>query len=323
MSHFRFLASSPSPASAPSTDWRKSPTFLFAQPFLFGAVAGCTATCCIQPIDMVKVRLQLSGEGGTVAIKNPITMAKLIAQQEGILAFYNVLSAGLLRQVTYGMARLGIFRTVSDKLKEPGKPASFKTSIIAGLTAGGLGSMLGTPADLALIRMQADSTLPVNQRRNYKGVIDALSQIVKKEGVLNLWKGNLPTVTRAMALNVGQLSTYDQAKVYFTKQFGAGNTANISASMVAGFFASFFSLPFDFVKTRIQKQKAGPDGKLPYNGSVDCVVKVLKQEGPLAFYKGFSTFYIRIAPHAVITLLTLEFLNGKAKAWGWQDAPKK
>jgi solute carrier family 25 oxoglutarate transporter 11 len=290
---------------------------------MFGAIAGCTATCFIQPIDMVKVRLQLSGEGGTTAIKNPFSMAKLILKEEGALAFYRGLSAGLLRQVTYGMARLGIFRTVSDALKEPGKPVSFSTSIIAGLAAGGLGSMLGTPADLALIRMQADSTLPVAQRRNYKGVFDALSQIIKKEGVLNLWKGNLPTVTRAMALNVGQLSTYDQAKTYFSRQFGPGNTANISASMVAGFFASFFSLPFDFVKTRIQKQKAGADGKLPYNGSIDCVIKTVKQEGPLAFYKGFSTFYIRIAPHAVITLLTLEALNKKAKSWGWQDPLKK
>jgi len=320
MSQIRFAAAT---LPAPSTDWRKSRSFQLAQPFIFGALAGCTATCCIQPIDMVKVRLQLSGEGGTVAIKSPIAMTKLILKEEGVLAFYNGLSAGILRQVTYGMARLGIFRTVSDRLAEPGKPPSIQVSMIAGLTAGGLGSMLGTPADLALIRMQADSTLPVSQRRNYKGVIDALSQIIKKEGVRNLWKGNLPTVTRAMALNVGQLSVYDQAKGYFSKQLGAGKIANISASMVAGFFASVLSLPFDFVKTRIQKQKAGPDGKLPYNGSMDCVAKVFKQEGMMAFYKGFSTYYIRIAPHAVITLLTLEYINGTAKAWGWQDFPKK
>lgn len=44
----------------------------------------------------------------------------------------------------------------------------------AGLAAGGLGALVGTPADLALIRMQADNTLPVEQRRNYKGVGDAL-----------------------------------------------------------------------------------------------------------------------------------------------------
>ena len=44
----------------------------------------------------------------------------------------------------------------------------------AGLTAGGLGALVGSPADLTLIRMQADSTLPAASRRNYKGVVDAM-----------------------------------------------------------------------------------------------------------------------------------------------------
>ena len=44
----------------------------------------------------------------------------------------------------------------------------------AGLTAGGLGALVGSPADLTLIRMQADATLPVESRRNYKGVGDAM-----------------------------------------------------------------------------------------------------------------------------------------------------
>ena len=38
----------------------------------------------------------------------------------------------------------------------------------AGLTAGGLGALVGSPADLSLIRMQSDATLPVERRRNYK-----------------------------------------------------------------------------------------------------------------------------------------------------------
>jgi len=272
-------------------DWRKSATFKFAQPFLFGAISGSFATCCIQPIDMVKVRLQLSGEGGGAAIKSPIKMAGLLLKNEGPLAFYRGLSAGLLRQVTYGMARLGIFRTVSNALKENDKPLTASRSLIAGLAAGGLGSLFGTPADLALIRMQADSTLPIEARRNYKNVIDALRQIIKQEGVLNLWRGNAPTVVRAMALNVGMLSTYDLAKQYLEAKYGPGRTTNISASMMAGFCASFCSLPFDFVKTRIQKQKAGPDGKFPYKNSLDCARKVWKTEGPLAFYRGFTTFF--------------------------------
>ena len=80
----------------------------------------------------------------------------------------------------------------------------------AGLTAGGLGALVGSPADLSLIRMQSDSTLPAAQRRNYKGVGDALLRIVKEEGIGGLFRGAGPTVVRAMSLNMGMLASNDQ-----------------------------------------------------------------------------------------------------------------
>ena len=80
----------------------------------------------------------------------------------------------------------------------------------AGLAAGGLGALVGSPADLSLIRMQADSTLPEAQRRHYKGVGDALTRIIKDEGTMGLFRGAGPTVTRAMALNMGMLASNDQ-----------------------------------------------------------------------------------------------------------------
>ena len=53
------------------------------------------------------------------------------------------------------------------------------------------------------------------------------------------------------------------------------------------------SLPFDFVKTRIQKMEKGPDGKFPYKGSIDCAVQTFTKEGPLKFYTGFPTYCVR------------------------------
>jgi len=83
----------------------------------------------------------------------------------------------------------------------------------------------------------------------------------------------------------------------------------IGAKAVSGFFASAFSLPFDFVKTRIQKQKPLPDGTMPYRNSLHCVQRVFAEEGAMAFYRGFWTYYFRIAPHVMITLFTLDALN--------------
>ena len=65
-----------------------------------------------------------------------------------------------------------------------------------------------------------------------------------------------------------------------------GQAVVLGGATLAGFVAAAFSLPFDFVKTRIQKMEKGPDGKYPYKGPFDCAVKTFTQEGPLKFYTG-------------------------------------
>ncbi|CAI7900779.1 unnamed protein product, partial [Closterium sp. NIES-54] len=96
-----------------------------------------------------------------------------------------------------------------------GKPLPLYQKAACGLTAGAIGACFGSPADLALIRMQADSVLPVAERRGYKNAIHALTKIATDEGVTALWKGAGPTVVRAMALNMGMLASYDQSMEYF------------------------------------------------------------------------------------------------------------
>lgn len=75
--------------------------------------------------------------------------------------------------------------------------------------AGFIGSLVGNPADLALIRMQADARLPEAERRNYKNVFNAFSRITSEEGVSALWRGATPTIIRAIVLNLAMLSSYD------------------------------------------------------------------------------------------------------------------
>lgn len=53
--------------------------------------------------------------------------------------------------------------------------------------SGAVASFIATPTELSLIRMTSDGRLPVDQRRGYKHVFDALYRIGKEEGVLTLW----------------------------------------------------------------------------------------------------------------------------------------
>lgn len=119
--------------------------------------------------------------------------------------------------------------------------------------------------------------MPQDKRRNYKHVIDAFQRIAREEGITALWKGTIPTIARAMALNFGMLAFYDEAKETLIKLTGKGATdpvIKLGSSAVAGFMASFFSLPFDNAKTKMQKMSKLPDGTYPYKNFVDTILKV-------------------------------------------------
>lgn len=56
------------------------------------------------------------------------------------------------------------------------------------MTAGAVGSFVGNPTEVALIRMTSDGRLPLAERRNYRNVFNALGRIYKEEGILTLWR---------------------------------------------------------------------------------------------------------------------------------------
>jgi solute carrier family 25 oxoglutarate transporter 11 len=223
------------------------------------------------------------------------------------------LDSAIVRQSTYTTTRFGVYLNVSQymerNLPEGQKTISFAQKCGASLLAGAIGAFVGNPADLALIRLQTDSTLPEAQRRHYKHVGDAFTRIVREEGPLALWKGVGPTMVRAMALNLGMLGPYDQCKEVLTKYLGASRATNLAASAAAGFLAVVLSLPFDNMKTRLQRMRIGADGIAPYKGMIDCAMQTIKKQGPMGFYTGFATYYFRIAPHAMMTLLFSDILK--------------
>lgn len=282
----------------------QNPILKPALPFIIGGTSGIIATTCIQPIDMVKTRIQLSS--GPIK-PTPITVVKDVIARGRLLDLYTGLSAAVLRQIVYGTSRLGLFFTFEDMLKgraaTHGTTYGFRERAGAGLAAGALGSMLGNPTEVALVRMQSDGLRPTEQRANYRSVFDALARITRNEGVLALWSGAYPTVIRAMAVNMGQLAFFSESKYQISQHTSASEqTQTIAASFIAGFFASALSLPFDFTKSRLQSQRPGADGSVRYKGMLDCFVKVAREDGILKFYRGFGTYFMRIAPHTwVIT----------------------
>ena len=293
----------PAPAAAPVSALKKT-----LMNIGIGGTAGTIAISTVYPLETVKTIIQMQSEAGSKA-----TFAKVVKERagtEGLGTLYRGLPAACCRQFFFASLRIGLFYNYSDYIKSSKhRPMTLLESTIGSLATGAIGISAVMPFDVIFVRFQADTAVPVAQRRGYTSLGNAMSRIIKEEGAGTLWRGIIPAIGRAMALNLGMLVPYEKCKAFFQPTLGYTRTNYLLSSAIAGFGASFCSLPFDNAKVKMQKMKAGPDGKMPYKGLFDCMVKTAKKEGVRGLWAGFLPFYAVIAPHSMLTLIISDALR--------------
>ncbi|KAK7346051.1 hypothetical protein VNO80_20564 [Phaseolus coccineus] len=292
--------------------------------FVEGGIASVIAGYSTHPLDLIKVRMQLQGETPPSSVHapppkvGPIAIGVKLVQQEGVNALFSGVSATILRQLLYSTTRMGLYDLLKKKWSDPNStsgtmPLTYK--ITAGLIAGGIGAAVGNPADVAMVRMQADGRLPPSQRRNYNSVVDGITRMAKDEGVTSLWRGSSLTVNRAMIVTASQLASYDEFKEMILEKgvMRDGLGTHVTASFAAGCVAAVMSNPVDVIKTRMMNMKVEPGSPPSYSGAVDCALKTMRAEGPLALYKGFVPTISRQGPFTIVLFVTLEQVRNLLK----------
>ncbi|XP_070523559.1 mitochondrial 2-oxoglutarate/malate carrier protein [Cardiocondyla obscurior] len=258
------------------------------------------AQIATHPMDVIKIRMQVSHDTLRDVVLRTLNTS-------GVCGFYVGLSAALLRQMTYTTSRLGIYTTLLDIREQQFGYLNYVTMISLGMIAGAMGSFIGTPSDLILIRMVADSNLPPEKQRNYKNAVKAICSIWKTEGLSALWRGAVPTMGRAAIVNGAQLGTYTKAKILLqdTGYLQNGIPLQVVAAMTSSVITCFVSIPMDLAKTRIQnwRQPTKPPG---ITGMISSIVKT---EGILSLWRSFLPYYSRAAPNTVITMVCVDQLH--------------
>jgi len=182
-----------------------------------------------------------------------------------------------------------------------------------GAVSGGIAAYISCPAEVAVVRMSNDATLPANERRNYKGVFDTAQRIIKEEGVSAFWRGSAPFVQRAMMVGVFQVATLDQFKELYVRQFNQkpGSIPNVfCAAMTSGLLYSIATMPLEAAKNRMASQKPDAEtGKLPYRGTVQTIKAVSEKEGFFALYNGFAPYYARCGGHTVGMFVIVQMMR--------------
>merc|ERR1711988_1343996 len=67
--------------------------------------------------------------------------------------------------------------------------------------------------------------------------------------------------------------------------------------------AGYASYPFDTVRRRLQMQSEKPRDQWTYKGTGHCFAKIMKDEGPTAFFKGAGANAVRTVGSALVLVL--------------------
>jgi solute carrier family 25 oxoglutarate transporter 11 len=241
-----------------------------------------------------------------------------MVKERGLLSLYTGLNAGLLRQVVYTTARLGLFEVFRDELAKVRGKTDFLSRISTATVSGMIAAFISCPVEVTLVRISNDNSLPIDKRRNYRGISDAFSRILREEGVRAMFNGSVPLVQRAAVAGAVQVGTYDQFRETFKGMGVTDPFTNVFyASMASGLLFAGFTMPLETCKNKMASQKPDPvTGIMPYRSTGQAMVSIVKESGIKGgLYAGFMPYYIRCGGMTLLMFMSVEWLRKTAKQY--------
>lgn len=186
-------------------------------------IAGGTAGGCqvvfTNPLEIVKIRLQVQGEAAKLEGAAPRGAVHII-RQLGLLGLYKGASACLLRDMPFSAIYFPAYAHLKkDVFGEGynGKKLTFGEMLMSAAIAGMPAAYLATPADVIKTRLQVEAR---KGQSSYKGLFDCAQKIWTEEGFRAFFKGGPARVIRSSPQFGFTLVAYEYLQTYLPYPFG-------------------------------------------------------------------------------------------------------
>mmetsp|Transcript_25637 Transcript_25637/g.40246 ORF Transcript_25637/g.40246 Transcript_25637/m.40246 type:complete len:267 (+) Transcript_25637:137-937(+) len=150
----------------------------------------------------------------------------------------------------------------------------------AGITAGVISALVGSPLELVMIQ----------QQRKGGGSLETCKSIANPN---NFFRGFLGAAVREGLWTCGYLSippiVRRNLREMYPDKFDTDNKARVPAALLGGLFACYLTQPFDTIKTCMQ----GDIERKTY-GTFTQAAKKISEDGLTAFYRGATFRYGRM-----------------------------
>uniref|UniRef100_A0A8C7ZVG8 Solute carrier family 25 member 12 n=1 Tax=Oryzias sinensis TaxID=183150 RepID=A0A8C7ZVG8_9TELE len=157
---------------------------------LAGGCAGASQVIFTNPLEIVKIRLQVAGEITT----GPRVSALTVVRDLGFLGLYKGAKACFLRDIPFSAIYFPVYAHTKEKLADEDGRLGALQLLTAGAIAGIPAASLVTPADVIKTRLQVAARAG---QTTYSGVIDCFRKILQEEGFRAFWKGAGARVLRS------------------------------------------------------------------------------------------------------------------------------
>jgi len=288
----------------------KSRATQFALDFLAGGVSGAVAKTATAPIERVKLLIQtqdanpkiISGEVARyTGIVNCFTR---VSSEQGFSAFWRGNTVNVIRYFPTQAFNFAFKDTIKGWFPKYNPKTEFGSFFAANMASGGMagaGSLtIVYPLDYARTRLASDVG---SGNPQFNGLVDCLSKTIKGNGFFSMYNGFGVSVLGIVAYRGPYFGLFDTMKEMNPYKKEKGPVALLSKFAIAqtvAIVAGFISYPFDTVRRRLQMQSEKPKSEWLYSGTVDCAVKIAKDEGVGAIFKGFSANVLRTLGGALV-----------------------
>jgi len=273
--------------------------------FTKGALTGFIEAIICYPTEFVKTQLQLQSTSNP-EYKGMVDCATKTIKKGGPMGLYAGCLPLIIGSSGKQAARWTGYQFVFDKVKDDNGKCSIPLRMFAGACGGVTEAILAvTPIETLKTRVTDDIRRGTG---NYTGSVDALMKIVKSEGPSGLYMGLVPTIAKQATNQAVRFPVQFYAKEFLTggdKSLDAHPVYNGAAGAVAGAVSVILTMPQDTVKSRMQ----GEEAKKLYKGTVDCLMKIVKNDGPMQLYAGTWPRMIRVSLDVAITFAIFPVLG--------------
>jgi solute carrier family 25 (adenine nucleotide translocator) protein 4/5/6/31 len=283
----------------------------FLVDFCAGGVSGAVAKTATAPIERVKLLIQtqdanpkiISGEVARyTGIVNCFTR---VSSEQGFGAFWRGNTVNVIRYFptqAFNFAFKDTIKGIFPKYNPKTEFWSFFMTNLASGGAAGAGSLtIVYPLDYARTRLASDVG---SGNPQFTGLVDCLVKTAQGPGgIMGMYGGFGVSVVGIVAYRGPYFGIYDTLKEKnpYKKDKGmVGLFSKFCIAQTTAIIAGFISYPFDTVRRRLQMQSEKPPEQWLYKGTLDCAVKIARDEGMGAIFKGFGANILRTLGGALV-----------------------